>query len=388
MALEGCRASVSVLFPFVGDTLGGSHLSTIILIEELVSRGHRVLVSVGEKGPLSNELDRRGIGYVLTPQINSVATGKTRFRIIREILIAIIPLSLKLRKFRIDVVHTNDHRMHLLWTLPSKVSGVGHLWHQRTIVPDSRLVKYLIKVPTECIGISKFVTRSIHGAGRRKPTQVLGNPVKKVVVPSLEVKLCRQKILERSQLSGIEQIIGVFGQLGASKNSKDALKIVGALNKLPSLQVMLAFFGDDRADYWRELSEQAEQMGLASVVVYLGTKRPVEPWMAACNLILAPATRDGFGRALIEAMSLKVPVVAAGAGGHLEVIEHGKTGFLYEPGDISGAASVIEKALTLQQKKQLLISAGVDEADRYNEAEHTTTVESLYWSMIQRKRIQ
>ena len=87
-------------------------------------------------------------------------------------------------------------------------------------------------------------------------------------------------------------------------------------------------------------------------------------------------------------MSLKVPVVAAGAGGHLEVIEHGKTGFLYEPGDISGAASAIEKALTLQQKNQSLISAGVDEAVRYNEAEHTTTVESLYWSMIQRKRIQ
>jgi glycosyltransferase involved in cell wall biosynthesis len=51
--------------------------------------------------------------------------------------------------------------------------------------------------------------------------------------------------------------------------------------------------------------------------------------MAACDLVTHTSTApEPFGRVIVEAMLCGTPVIAAGAGGATELIEHGKTGWL------------------------------------------------------------
>jgi glycosyltransferase involved in cell wall biosynthesis len=54
---------------------------------------------------------------------------------------------------------------------------------------------------------------------------------------------------------------------------------------------------------------------------------------------------EPFGRVIVEAMLCQKPVVAAKAGGAMELVEHGLNGFLVTPGEPQELAQVITTCL-------------------------------------------
>jgi len=56
-------------------------------------------------------------------------------------------------------------------------------------------------------------------------------------------------------------------------------------------------------------------------------------FLAAADIFVAPSRFESFGLMLLEAMMFGKPVVGANAGGMVEVVEHGVSGLLAEPGD-------------------------------------------------------
>jgi glycosyltransferase involved in cell wall biosynthesis len=63
---------------------------------------------------------------------------------------------------------------------------------------------------------------------------------------------------------------------------------------------------------------------------YLRGKELVEAYRSA-DLFLFPSTTETFGLVALEAMACHTPVVAARAGGVLDIIEHGENGFFFDP---------------------------------------------------------
>jgi glycosyltransferase involved in cell wall biosynthesis len=53
--------------------------------------------------------------------------------------------------------------------------------------------------------------------------------------------------------------------------------------------------------------------------------------ISALDVLLLPSWEEPFGRALIEAMELEVPVVATNVGGPPEIIVDGREGYLLPP---------------------------------------------------------
>ncbi|MEM6452231.1 MAG: glycosyltransferase family 4 protein, partial [Cyanobacteria bacterium P01_D01_bin.105] len=78
---------------------------------------------------------------------------------------------------------------------------------------------------------------------------------------------------------------------------------------------------------------------------FLGFRTDVPDLMAACDLVAHTSTAsEPFGRVIVEAMLCGRPVVAAAAGGAIEIVEHGTTGWLTPPGNAAKLADIITTA--------------------------------------------
>ena len=91
--------------------------------------------------------------------------------------------------------------------------------------------------------------------------------------------------------------------------------------------------------------QKARELGLARDVLFLGNQDCMEELLPLADVFLLPSSSESFGLVALEAMSAEVPVVASNVGGLPEVVQHGETGFLHDPGHIAGFVSSVLKLL-------------------------------------------
>jgi glycosyltransferase involved in cell wall biosynthesis len=71
--------------------------------------------------------------------------------------------------------------------------------------------------------------------------------------------------------------------------------------------------------------------GTATVFTGYLAGRDLSGAYAAADIFVFPAANETFGNVVLEAMASRLPVVVAGAGGPLDFVVHGETGFLFDP---------------------------------------------------------
>jgi glycosyltransferase involved in cell wall biosynthesis len=151
-----------------------------------------------------------------------------------------------------------------------------------------------------------------------------------------------QRTLLRKQL-GLEHsfVVGHFSRLSPWKGQH---VLIEALLHCPE-EVAALFIGDalfGEQEYAQQLRQQIVALGLEHRVQFLGFRSDIPALMAACDLVahtsIAP---EPFGRVIVEAMLCQRPVVAAAAGGAIELVDHGQTGWLCPPLDSRKLAEII-----------------------------------------------
>lgn len=110
--------------------------------------------------------------------------------------------------------------------------------------------------------------------------------------------------------------------------------VLEALGELTDMEWVLGIAGgiDKDSPYGIELMARTEALGIAERIRWLGSRSDIPRLLAASALAVSGSTRpEAFGRVAIEAMAMRVPVVATGIGGSLETIQDGITGWLVMP---------------------------------------------------------
>jgi glycosyltransferase involved in cell wall biosynthesis len=157
-------------------------------------------------------------------------------------------------------------------------------------------------------------------------------------------------------------VVGHFSRLSAWKGQHILLQALTACpEEVVALFVGDALFGED--EYVQYLQQQVQALQLQDRVYFLGFRSDVPPLMTACDLVAHTSTApEPFGRVIVEAMLCGTPVVAAAAGGAVELVNHGQTGWLTPPGDVSKLAEVIHHCYQHREDSQAIADRAQMEA--------------------------
>lgn len=89
----------------------------------------------------------------------------------------------------------------------------------------------------------------------------------------------------------------------------------------------LILVGQDRG-IQNALQQQAEDLGLAARVVFLGLRSDIPQLLSAMDGYVMASHEEGFSNAILEAMAAGLPIVATDVGGNREALQDGKLGLV------------------------------------------------------------
>ncbi|MDH5182024.1 MAG: glycosyltransferase family 4 protein [Gammaproteobacteria bacterium] len=135
--------------------------------------------------------------------------------------------------------------------------------------------------------------------------------------------------------------------------------------------------------YFEGLQQQIQAAGLAQKIHYLGFVDQPTLVYGCFDVVVLTTYAETFGLVLVEAMKSEVAVIGTNAGGVPEIIEHGKTGLLYEPGNADDLAQCVKQLIADPAMRRQLARAGKAYADRmFSEQAHYTSLMNIFSELV------
>lgn len=368
---------MKVLFPFVGDSVGGSQRSTVELYLGLVKQNEitPLFVLHEDHGPLARLLNESGIPYqrlMLTelagerPSLTHVAISAIR---------CFLPIRRFLREHEIDVVHGNDLRINLTWSFAARFSHSKFIWHQRTVLSNSLLWNGIRFLTDFFVPISRYVDDSSPSNLITWRRRMILNPF---TIEEYDQQKVREELLKSNQIPFDSFIVGYLGRLVERKNIEQLIRAFAAFREKYNKSVLM-IVGTGHKGYIDKLRQLASGFGITEQVKFLGFRSDQLRVLSGFDVLVSPNLEEGFGRVLVEGMLQKVPVVAVASGGHLEIIEDGQTGLLYSEDDDQ---QLVEKLFRIREEEELALSflnnAFEQAREKYSQAQHAKNILEVY----------
>lgn len=353
---------MNILFVTHYTGLGGANIAMLNLIQQYKNRGIRAYVILPENGGvLKEKLEELSIEYaqIRMPWWICVDEEGNRQGIQKRIKNYLgnyrgaLKISLWIRRWKIDVVHTNS-TVVAAGMLAAEMTGCHHVWHLR-----EDLSNYGWKFSLHESRVRKWFARSarviVISKACEKVYEKYLNPEKTVLIYD------GAQIADRKESPILEE--GVFhilylGGMSLSKGYEDVLKAATLLKRHTGRRFKLWMPGckeSDKVD--KELERILVANKLEDYVVpleYLDRKQ-LDQFRYGMNLFIMASSREMFGLVTAEAMMSGVPVIASDAGANSELIKDGENGFLYPYGDAEALAGTIQEVMNKDEKELAVI---------------------------------
>jgi len=317
----------------------GSTQSIFSLSRELAQRGHRILVGC----PAGTLLARN---VAATPSLEHVSLDFSRFGDVANTLAAVMA------DYRVDVVnsHATGDRRALTWLRWRRRLPQPFVVTRRTMPltsPPELIAVGLTADRTIAVSaaVARALRRRLHPGGRLR------------VVPN---GIDLQRVDAQPSPSEIARARAAVGET----NGRPVVLVVARrkdqhilLRALPALQrpVAIALVGT-RMDSELQAARDAVPPR-HSVVIIPFIENPL-PFYRFATVMALPSRIEGLSQALLEAMSLGVPVIASAAGGNAELVSPGETGLLVPPLDPAAWTRALDRILGDDELRARVARAG------------------------------
>ena len=327
-----------ICFVCFSHALGGLELSTLRLAEGMTEHGLAVTLVV----PPDSPLEQRAVASGLT-----VRAMAPRWKY--GDLGAALRLGRLFSDERIErVVIMRSQDIHLC-ALGSRASRSSKLvfYQQMQSGHDKRdvLHTWSFSKLSLWISLTPNMRRNVLLYTRMNPEKVAVVPLGANLTNFDPSRHRKDKSVRSFRLPKNKLLVGVLGRFDVQKGQEILLRAAPeVLRKHPNVHFVLA--GEEtrgEPGYRDHLHSLAASLGIGSKVTFLPFTEEVARFMAALDIFVLPSFAETYGLVVIEAMAMKLPVVATNAGGVPEIIRDGETGLLVEPRDVSALAGAIHR---------------------------------------------
>ncbi len=390
----------------IDGTVGGSHYCLLYLLESL-DRGQYEPIVIFQQAHTLVSRFQAVAEIVLTdpPSPTRWGTGP----VARRLAAIRLPLALArravnaaklvartvghvayLRRRGIALVHLNNSitRSHD-WIAAALLAGIPCVVHERGLPEYTWLDRALARRLALIVPVSKWVERHMIERGV-SPTNI--RTMYDGLDPAgLRVLRTPEALRTEWRIGPNQPVIGIVGNVREWKGQET---VVRALIEIVQVRpdVVCLFVGaatpSDRA-YQDKLNAMIARAGIEPNVRFTGYQTDVPSFINLMQFVIhASVSPEPFGMVVLESMALKRAVVGSRAGGVIEMVAEGDTGYTFPPGDASAlAAHAIELLRDPEKATQMGLRGYQRVSTHFTLTRYMHEIHDAYRALIERRSL-
>jgi glycosyltransferase involved in cell wall biosynthesis len=264
------------------------------------------------------------------------------------------------------------------------------VWHARDLrAPEGAIVR-AVEAATMIIAISRTVADHVLDLAPHAATK-LAVVYNGITRQDVMVERSREDVRREWRLTPNVRLVGCVAQLVAWKRH-DLFLRAGArlIAHLPDVRLLVV--GADphgaNAGYADSLRRLAVHLGISDRLIWAGHRDDMADVLATLDVLIHPPPDEPFGRVVLEALALGVPVVAADSAGPAEIIEHRQSGLLVTPGEADALFQAARRVLADADLAEVLRTGGVRRARHFLARDSAELTVELYHQMLRARETE
>jgi L-malate glycosyltransferase len=361
-------SATRILFSNLAKYFSGGEESLFLLISNLDREKYQPIAVFTEQTVLAQKLTALGIPVEIA-DYNYTEVDPHNLLYCDRLLSA----------YNIDLVHIDGLPSHSLMVEAyyKRIPIIGHL--RFLVGPTTPTFGNLC---TKVIAISDAVAANLSRSqiDPQKIIRIYNGVDLKSFDPSAFDKLSLRKA---AGLDPDSFIICMVARITPQKRQDILIK---ALPKIvDNTNAFVIFVGEAYSDstyYMRGLHELIAQLNLERHVRFWGFERDIASIYAMSDALVLCTLKEPFGRCIIEALAMGLPVVAPNSAGPAEIVRHHHDGILYDATNSEALAGAVTHLCSDQNLHSKIIANARIKASSFDVTLHVQQIQRLYEDIL------
>ena len=188
----------------------------------------------------------------------------------------------------------------------------------------------------------------------------------------------RDRIRKELDIDDDTTVLLSVGELIPRKNHVEVLEALKQM-KDAGRDYKIKYLIAGRGKIAQELQDKINELGLQDQVQMLGFRSDVADIFAASDIYVFPSHQEGLPVALMEAMSVGMPVVCSRIRGNVDLIEEGVGGYLFDSKDASTLVTALDRMMAKAEiDRRAMGSHNVAVMENFDKAHVNTRMKEIY----------
>lgn len=248
----------------------------------------------------------------------------------------------------VDIIHTHDFRSDLYGLAAARRLGIPavstcHGWIANDLKGRlyTRIDKFMLRFFDRVIAVSaRMRDQLIAGGVTPGRIDVVRNAL---VVENYRPERGEPAVRAELGVPAGHTAVACIGRLSPEKRQDLFLRAAAhVLRDFPKSVFLLIGIGPEEA----ALRALAAELGIVDKVIFAGYRGDMQRVYNGLDLVVQSSSTEGMPNVVLEALLMRVPVVATDVGGTAEILTHETSGLLIPPNDVDALVAAMRRVLS------------------------------------------